>query len=489
MANSHSELASLLKKNEKNIVRLWSSQIFRVPGHRKYKDIVPGKIHAVWMKRYLRAFIDDIKHPNNHNCHIVSESLVFKGYLGVNTAEDVIHGQIILRAILANLLIRTYRKDFRKLKDVTRIIIAEIDKNILCFSALYKKKNFIRLKTIMKYGKKLITIHDMDKLCDLILEAAVKETSSDRGSVMLLEGGRYLCIKSAVGIPKRIISKVKQKVGSGIAGKVAKTREPIIINMGQGLTPDIRKYLRGLGDCSAVSIPIIADNRVVGVLNLLKYSKKPFFNEIDVEMLIIFAYEAGTAISNTRLFGEVHDLYIGSIISLAAAIDARDHYTHGHSSNVAKLATATARNMNMSAQDLEKVYYASMLHDIGKIGIPDKILLKPGRLNDMEFEAVKKHPIYAMKILKHIPRMEHILPIIYHEHEHFNGKGYVEGIKGLEIPLESRIIAIADAYEAMTSNRPYRVSMSKEDAIRELKRCAGTQFDPKIVRAFLGVIK
>jgi HD-GYP domain-containing protein (c-di-GMP phosphodiesterase class II) len=130
-----------------------------------------------------------------------------------------------------------------------------------------------------------------------------------------------------------------------------------------------------------------------------------------------------------------------------------------------------------------------MLHDIGKIGVPDSILLKPGRLTEKEFSVIKKHPIYAVNILKHIPRLKDIVPIVYHEHERYDGKGYVEGLKADKIPIESRIIAVADAYEAMTSNRPYRKSMPSKKAIEEIKLNSGTQFDPAVVKAFLKVIK
>jgi HD-GYP domain-containing protein (c-di-GMP phosphodiesterase class II) len=129
------------------------------------------------------------------------------------------------------------------------------------------------------------------------------------------------------------------------------------------------------------------------------------------------------------------------------------------------------------------------LHDIGKIGVPDNILLKPGALTKKEWEIIKRHPIYAVNILKHVPRLKPIIPIIYHEHERYDGKGYVDGIKGDNIPIESRIIAVADAYEAMTSNRPYRKALSDNKAISRIKDGSGTQFDPKVVKAFLKIIK
>lgn len=484
------ELAALLKSKKDKIVRIWSGRIFDVPGHRKIKDIVPRRIHARGMSRYLDALISDIKHPMKRACNSVLEELVFKDYLSASTTEDTIHGQIIVRSIMADLIVQSYAHNFKKLKNLMPILTEAIDREILHLSNIYRRRDFAKLETIMRYGKRLITIHDLDKICNLVLEAAIKESDSDRASIMLLEKDGYLRIRGSRGIPKEVLAKARrQKIGHGISGKVARSGQPLIINKGQKIPRAARKTLRGLGLVSAVSIPIMSDDKVLGVLNLGKLRNKPFFDREDAELLLILAYEAGAAISNCRLFEEVHELYTGSIISLAAAIDTRDHYTHGHSKKVADIATATARKLTLTNHEVDNIYFASMLHDIGKIGIPDKILLKPGRLTEKEFDVIKKHPIYGIRILKHIPRLKPIIPAIYHEHEHYDGKGYVEGLKGERIPIASGIIAVADAYEAMTSNRPYRKSMSKRKAIEEIKRCAGTQFDPKVVKAFLKVVR
>jgi len=275
------------------------------------------------------------------------------------------------------------------------------------------------------------------------------------------------------------------KIGSGIAGTAAKTGEPIVISKGYKMPGNVRRFMRGLKLKSALSIPLMSDSTLQGVLNLGKYRSKHLFDRDDAELLMILASEAGAAISNCKLFQEMHELYEGSIVSLAAAIDARDHYTHGHSSRVTAIALSIGRFLKLAGDILDRIRLASMLHDIGKIGIPDSVLLKPGRLTEKEFEVIKKHPIYAVNILKHLPRLKEIVPIVYHEHEHYDGTGYVDELKAEAIPIESRIIAVADAYEAMTSNRPYRKAMPKKKAIEEIKRNSGTQFDPLIVKAFL----
>ncbi|NQT95039.1 MAG: GAF domain-containing protein [Candidatus Omnitrophica bacterium] len=486
--NARKEVAGFLINNKKPLVKEWSNRIFEVPGHKRLKTMIPKKIHAEGMKEYIDAFIKDIKKPSSHYCNIILKRLVLNDYLSANTAEDTIHGQIILRDTITSRIIKVYSSQPKKLNQMISIILGAIERSTQCLLNIYKTREFSRLKTVMKYGKKLIAVHDLDKLCKLILEAAIKESDSDRASIMLLEKDGYLHMRYSIGIPRRVAEATKLKLGKGIAGRVAKTATPLILNAGQKIPPRIKKNLRGLGLTSAVVVPLIADSKVLGVLNLGKYRNKPFFDEEDVELLVILAYEAGAAISNCYLFEEVHDLYVGSIVSLAAAIDARDHYTHGHSKEVAKLAVKTAQKLKLDGDAVEKIHFASMLHDIGKIGIPDNVLLKKGKLTRPEWAIIKKHPIYGAKILKHIPRLKPIIPIIYHEHERYDGTGYVDGIKGEDIPIESRIIAVADAYEAMTSRRPYRKPMPKRKAIEEIKKNSGTQFDPRVVRIFLKVL-
>jgi len=179
---------------------------------------------------------------------------------------------------------------------------------------------------------------------------------------------------------------------------------------------------------------------------------------------------------------------VNAIVALAAALDARDPYTYGHSQKVAKYAVMLGEAIGIEPERLSALKTAALLHDIGKIGVPDSLLLKQQRFNDDERKEIQKHSTIAASIIKNIPSLVNLLPHILHHHERFDGTGYPEGIKGEEIPLESRILAIADSYDAMTSLRPYRPTLKMQDAIAELRQCAGTQFDPKLVKAFCEVI-
>lgn len=187
-------------------------------------------------------------------------------------------------------------------------------------------------------------------------------------------------------------------------------------------------------------------------------------------------------------YKELRQIYDGLIHAFVNAIDAKSSWTKGHSERVTQYAVAIAREMGLHKKDIEDLKIAALLHDIGKIGTYDIILDKPERLSDEEFELIRMHPSKGADILKPVKQLHDLLPVIKHHHERLDGKGYPDGLKGNEIPLLSRIICVADSYDSMTSERPYRPAPSKEYAIAELERCSGTQFDPQVVKAFLKVL-
>lgn len=181
--------------------------------------------------------------------------------------------------------------------------------------------------------------------------------------------------------------------------------------------------------------------------------------------------------------------YNNTIITLTSVVDAKDAYTAGHSERVTKLAVAIGRKMGLGEKQLHDLELASLFHDIGKIGIPDNILLKPGMLSDDEFKKIKRHPLLGARILKNIDYLAAARPAILHHHERYDGDGYPNGIKGTAIPLGARIIAVADSYDAMISDRPYRSGMTHNKAVAEINKNKGSQFDPEIADVFLSVIE
>lgn len=183
------------------------------------------------------------------------------------------------------------------------------------------------------------------------------------------------------------------------------------------------------------------------------------------------------------------DILLESLRAIISTLEEKDSYTHGHSIRVAEYSVFLAEELRLTDVEIREVELCALLHDIGKIGIPDNVLLKPARLTRAEFEIMKSHPVRSAKILEKISPLRNLIPGIKHHHERFDGLGYPEGLKGTNIPLYARIILIADTYDAMTSTRPYRLAMDKEIAFAELEKCANTQFDPQLVDAFIRVMR
>lgn len=182
-------------------------------------------------------------------------------------------------------------------------------------------------------------------------------------------------------------------------------------------------------------------------------------------------------------YTEMRELFFGSVSALSQAIDAKDGFTRGHADRVSRIAGAIAREFGISEQEIEQIELAALLHDIGKIGVEDRILMKPARLEIDETELMRRHPIYGASILEPSAALRPLVPIILHHHENYDGSGYPDGVKGEAIPIGSRIILVSDAYEAMTSDRIYRKAIGHERAMEQLNKYKGIQFDPKVVRA------
>ena len=188
-------------------------------------------------------------------------------------------------------------------------------------------------------------------------------------------------------------------------------------------------------------------------------------------------------------YAETRSLFFGTVSALSQAIDAKDGFTRGHADRVSRIAGAIAREMGLSERHIEEIELAGMLHDIGKIGVEDQILMKPTRLDPHEQELMRRHPIYGASILEPSESLRPLVPLVLHHHENYDGSGYPEGRKGEDIPLGSRIIIVADAYEAMTSDRIYRKSIGHDRAMEQLNRYKGIQFDPRIVRALATLLE
>ena len=210
--------------------------------------------------------------------------------------------------------------------------------------------------------------------------------------------------------------------------------------------------------------------------------------EVGIFGILLFFLPLLLARRSFELYTKMRKVYLDTIRALAAAIDAKDPYTKGHSERVAETSVALAQELNLSDRDIEDIEYTALLHDIGKIGIADKILGKKGSLTNQEYEKIKEHTIMGANIIEPVDFLKNSYEAIYHHHERYDGKGYPDGVKSKDIPLFSRIIAVADAYDAMNSDRPYRKKLNKDKILKELTDQSGKQFDPEVVEALISVL-
>jgi HD-GYP domain-containing protein (c-di-GMP phosphodiesterase class II) len=252
-----------------------------------------------------------------------------------------------------------------------------------------------------------------------------------------------------------------------------------------GVIPDIG---RAEDYKSFLGVPLMVGDRTIGVFEFAS-DVTDAYSEEERRMLRTLASQAAIAIENARLFERTQRTYYETISGLAQALEARDAYTRGHSERVTSYAMAIGREMGLNEDDMQVISCAGMLHDIGKIGIADAILRKPTLLTQEDRKVIETHPAFGDNILGPIKFLERAQIIVLHHHERYDGTGYPDKLAGETIPLMARIIAVADSFDAMTSDRPYRKAYMREAAIGEIKAKSGTQFDPKVVEAFLRVIE
>ena len=211
--------------------------------------------------------------------------------------------------------------------------------------------------------------------------------------------------------------------------------------------------------------------------------------QIGILGILLFFFPLLLARQSFELYTRMRKIYLDTIRTLAATIDAKDPYTHGHSERVSQLAVQLAKKLEFAETELEYLEYAAILHDIGKIGIEDRILGKKDRLTDEEYDKIKEHPVIGANIISSIRFLQKCSQTVLHHHERYDGGGYPHGLKGEEIPRTARLLAVVDAYDAMNSDRPYRKKLSEDDILEELERESGKQFDPAMARIFISLIK
>lgn len=348
-----------------------------------------------------------------------------------------------------------------------------------------------QLSTLNNVGALLISSLDHNVVRHRAMEAITRLMRAETGSLLLLDREREeLYFEVALGEKGKKLKEVRLKVGEGIAGWVAKHREPVVIH-------DVKRDPRFQGNVdkrskfktrNMVCVPVVIKGQVIGVLQAINRIGGEFTTE-DLGLFQLFSNQAAIALDNARLYEEIKDAFYATSSALAEAIEKRDPYTGGHTKRVLEYCMAIACQLKMADEDIEVLRLSAVLHDIGKIGVEDRILRKEAPFDAEETKSMRMHPQFGAEILQHIPHLKDIMPGMLHHHERVDGLGYPAGLKDEAIPLTARIISVADAYDAMTSTRPYRKGLPPKDALAELKKWAGRQFDIKVVDAFMKAFK
>jgi len=313
------------------------------------------------------------------------------------------------------------------------------------------------------------------------LREVLQLTGATSGSVVML-GERTLAGSTATEVAAALEVEECCTVPSGeiVAAVERETRAVRFNSRPEGVTAEERR--------PAIALPLVVGGKVTGVLTIAGRPEGLGFSEEEEAFLTTLGASLGLALENARLYSSLREHYMRIVQALAAALEAKDVYTQGHSLWVARWARACAQVLGLTAEEQEQVYLAGLLHDIGKIGVNENILAKPGSLTEEELREIQTHPVVGARILMPAGFPAAVVAAVRHHHEDCDGGGYPAGLKGEEIPLLARIIRVADACDAMTSTRPYRELLAPEQAREELVRGAGRHFDPRVVEVFLQIL-
>lgn len=354
------------------------------------------------------------------------------------------------------------------------------------------RKKISELETIHESGKAIVSLLDRRELLNVIMRLVTSSLGYSRGIILLHEEQEHCLVTAASSGGE--IEMMRQFGGyrvplnrtSNILVRTFNSGKPVVVEDAARLALNQKNpLLKAFAPTSFLIVPLISRGKVLGVLAADRANHPAPITQEDLASLTGFGNHVAVALENSRLYQSLEQASLDAIQSLAKAVEAKDPYTHGHSERVAEYSERLAAAVGLSERQSLNLRLACMIHDIGKIGITEKILHKPGRLDLQEQSAIKHHPVIGESIIRPLKGLGEIARIIRNHHERYDGLGYPDRLKAEEIPLEARILAIADSYDAMTTTRPYRVPLPREAVMRELQDNRGRQFDPYLVESFL----
>ena len=351
----------------------------------------------------------------------------------------------------------------------------------------------IRMRALMplfEVSKEIIGEVDTKVLFKLLVDTTVKETRADRVCLATVndETGSFR-IEEAYGASPDYVDKFEHIYSKELSELFLKNINPVLISPGAQLPPELERAVKSDDIALSICVPLTTRGKITGLISVCRNSKNRPFTSSEIELVSVLSGQAAAAIENAHLYEKLEQSYLSMMVALSCVVEARDLYTDKHMKDIAEYSVDIANKMGLAEDEVENIRKAALLHDLGKISIPDNILMKPGKLTDEEVEIIKKHPENGAKIIEPVEPLRNAKDIIRHHQECYDGSGYPDGLKGEAIPLGARIIAVADSFGAMTTDRPYRKALTVEEAVKEIKRCSGTQFDPDIVKQFLALLK
>ncbi len=450
-------------------------------------------------KNIFDLIITDLKMPDIDGLQVIEAikkndpevmSIIITAYASVQTAQDALRKGvfdyitkpfesknllfIVDRAIKSKKLKRANQQLMKNLIDQKVKLQEEVED----LSILYKIK------------QEISSTLELNTLFEIIVNRAADLVDAEICAILLINPeSKELFIQWAHGLNKEHIESTKVPINEGISGWIAVNNKAVII---ENLEKDSRFNKRTHENYYAnsfIGVPLIFKGEVIGVINTNAKRLKNIFNNHDLSLLSGVAIEAAIAIEHAAQYKDLQNRYLKSIAVLAKALDVKTKWTYNHSKNVSEYAIAIAKELGLSRKHIESIKQAGKLHDLGKVIISDEILNKKGKLTEEERNKVRQHVQVSAEILKPLGFMDDVSKIIMQHHEYYGGNGYPLGIQKEEITIGARIIAVVDAFDAIISERPYRKKASIDEAIKELEKFSGVQFDPKVVRTLIKLIK
>ncbi len=426
--------------------------------------------------------------------HVVESSCQFEGqpFCEITLTWSVGWGRF--RSLLSRLITRKSNL-YTALQEIDRdkaLLRDKYDELSLLNAELSQKVTM--LKAINNATRTMVSVADTRQVLQQTMTPIVEVFGFDRAIIMLVNATEeYLEYSYGVGESTEAMDRLRSyriplTRDQNLMVRVVKRGRPVLIRdvKAAGLNPTNR-ILADFRPSSFIICPLRAEDRIIGILGADRRGNDKRLTNSDTEFLSIFANNLATVFLRARLDEELKTSYVSAVRALVQAIEEKDTYTRGHSERVARMAVEVARKLGLSETEIEYLRFGSILHDVGKIGIPESIVRSPKPLTDAEFKIIQKHPLKGVEILEPIEFIRSHMYLIRNHHERWDGRGYPDKLAGDDIPLGAQIVSIADAYDAMTSSRPYRKGMPSKQAAREIRKNMNTQFSERVGDAFLDV--